>query len=122
LTPGSDPDRIPGLQLHAAQTSAGEAAQEVGPEDLGFRWPDRHAQHLAPAIAVDTDRDGDSDRDNAPGTAYLEVGGVDPDVGPVAFERAVEERLHTFVDLLAHPADLALRDATHPHRPDEIID
>ena len=54
--------------------------------------------------------------------AHFDVGRVEPDIGPVAFERAVEEGLDPFVDLLAQPGDLALRDAGSAHRLDEIVD
>ena len=37
-------------QLHAAQPAPGEAAQEPGPEGLGLRRADRHAEDLAPAL------------------------------------------------------------------------
>jgi len=97
-------------QLDAAQAATGEAAQEVGPEGLGLRRADRHAEHLAPTVAVDPDGDGNGnrDRDDATVLADLEVGGVDPQIRPVALDRAVEERLYPDVDLLAQPADLAL--------------
>src|SRR6202008_294444 len=65
-------------ELHAAQAAAREAAQELGPEGLGLRRADRHAEHLAPAVAVDAHGNGDGDRDDAAGLAHLEVGGVDP--------------------------------------------
>ena len=51
-------------ELDAAQTPPGEFAQEVGPEGLGFRRADGQAQHLAPAVAVDADRDDHRDRDD----------------------------------------------------------
>ena len=54
--------------------------------------------------------------------AHLHVGRVDPQIRPVALDRAVEEGLHLLVDLLAQPADLALGDAGHAHRLDQIID
>ena len=38
-----------------------------------------------------------------PPLAHLQVGGVDPEIGPVAFDRPVEEGLHLAVDLLAQP-------------------
>jgi hypothetical protein len=81
-----------------------------------------HAQHLAPAVAVDADRDDHGDRDDAAGLAHLQVGGVDPEIGPVALDRPVEEGLHPLVDLLAQPADLALGDAAHAHRLDQVVD
>lgn len=90
------------------KTAPGQAAQKIGPEDLGFRRADRHAEHLAPTIAVHTDRDGDGDRDDTPRLPHLQVGGVDPHVGPIALDGTVEERLHALVDLLTQAAHLAL--------------
>ena len=43
--------RVGDDQLHAAQAAAGELAQELGPERLGFGGPIVHAEHLAPAVA-----------------------------------------------------------------------
>lgn len=51
---------------------------------------------------------------------HLEAGGVDPEVWPVAFERAGEERLHLAVDIGTEPADLAYADPRHPHGLDQI--
>ena len=92
-------------QLDAAQAAARELAQELGPERLGLGRADVHAEHLAPAVAVDADRDDHRDRDDAAVLAHLHVGGVDPEIRPVALDRPVEEGLHLVVDLLAQPAD-----------------
>jgi hypothetical protein len=53
---------------------------------------------------------------------YLHIGRVDPQVRPVALDRAIEEGGHALVDFLAKPAHLALGDAVHPQRLDQIID
>ena len=50
------------------------------------------------------------------------VGRVQPEVRPVALDRAVEKGLHPAVDLLAQARDLALGDAAHPHGLDQLID
>ena len=81
-------------QLDAAQAAPRELAQELGPEGLGLRGADIHAQHLAPAVGVDADRDDHRHRDDAAVLARLHVGGVDPQIGPVALDRPVEEGLH----------------------------
>ena len=78
-------------QLHAAQAAPSKLAQEFGPERLGLRRADVHAQHLAPPIGVDPDGDDHRDRNDAMVAANFHVGRVEPDVGPVVFERAVEE-------------------------------
>jgi len=72
---------------------------------------DVHAEHLAPAVGVDAHRHDDRDRDDAAGLADLHVGGVDPQIRPVALDRPVEEGLHPLINLLAEPAHLALGDA-----------
>jgi hypothetical protein len=47
-------------ELYAPQSAPGKAAQEVGPERLGFRGTNIEAKDLAPAIAVDADGDDGS--------------------------------------------------------------
>jgi hypothetical protein len=54
--------------------------QEVGPDRLRFRCADLQAQHLAPAVGIDADRDDHGDRDDAPTTAHLQIRRVDPQV------------------------------------------
>ena len=81
-----------------------------------------NAEHLAPAVRVDVDRDDHRDRDDAMVAAHLHVGGVEPDIRPVALQRPVEERFDLVVDLLAQPADLALRNARSAHGLDEVVD
>jgi hypothetical protein len=83
---------------------------------------DIHPQHLAPAVAADGDRDDDRGRDDAPADAAFEVSRVEPQIGPIAFQRPVEKGLDPAVDLPAQPADLALRDTAHPHRLDHGVD
>ncbi len=109
-------------ELHPAQAAAGELAEEGGPEGLGLGRTDVHAEDLAAAVGVDADRDDHRHRDDPPVLPYLQIGRVDPQVGPVAFQRAVEEGAHPLVDLGAETAHLALRDAAHPERLDEVVD
>src|SRR5436190_22101594 len=59
---------------------------------------------------------------NATATANLQIGGVDPDVGPVALDRPLEEGLHLAIDLLAQPADLAFGHAAGAHGLDQVVD
>src|SRR5467141_3166384 len=109
-------------ELDAPQTAPREFAQEVGPEGLGFRRADRQAQHLAPAIAIDADRDDHRDRDDVAVAARLHIGRIQPDIGPLALERTVEKGHDLAVDLAAQPRYLALRDAGHAHRTDQLVD
>ena len=52
-------------QLDATQAAAGQLAQECRPERLGLGGADIHAENLAPAIAVDANRNDHGDRDDA---------------------------------------------------------
>lgn len=91
-------------QLYAAKPAAGELAQERRPERLGLGRADIHAQNLAPAVTVDADGDDYRNRHDAAILAHLHVGGIDPQIRPIAFDRAGEERLHLVVDLAAEPS------------------
>ena len=97
-------------------------AQEGRPERPGLRGADRRAEHLAPAVGVDRHRDYDGDGDDAPRLAELHVGGVDPQVRPVALDRARREGVDALVDLLAQARDLGLADAGHAHGLDQLVD
>jgi hypothetical protein len=108
-------------QLDPAQATAGELAQERRPKRLGVGGANVHAENFAPAITVDADRDNHRNRHDAAILAHLHVGGVDPQIRPVALDRAAEERLHLVVDLRAQPAHLALGDAVHAHRMHQIV-
>src|SRR5712692_4241048 len=89
---------------------------------LGLAVDDRHAEHLAPPVGVDTDGDDDRDRDDVVIAPCLDVGGVEPDIGPLALDRATEEGLHPLVDLAAQPRYLALANAFQAHRTHQIVD
>ena len=98
-------------QLHAAQPAPGQRAQELGPEGLGLRRADRHAQDLAAALVVDGHSHGHRDRDDASGLAHLHVGGVEPQIGPVALQRSIEEAVDLIVDLPPHSLETWLLEA-----------
>jgi hypothetical protein len=74
-------------QLDAAQSAAGELAHEGGPERLGLGGPDVHAENLTPPVIVDADRDNRRYRDDAAILPDLHIGGVDPQIRPVALDR-----------------------------------
>lgn len=44
----------------------------------------------------------------------LDVGGVQPNIRPIALDGTGAEGVHALVDLAAKPGDLALADAFHP--------
>lgn len=88
-------------QFGTSQAPAGLRAQELRPNRLGLRSADLHAQNFAPTVTVDADSNYNGDRDNAPATANLQIGGVDSQIWPVALDRPVQEGLDLAVDLLA---------------------
>ena len=94
------------------------SVQKVSASEAPMSMP----EHLAPAVRGDADGDDHRHRDDPPVLAHLQVGGIDPEVGIVALDRPVQERLHPFVDLGAEPADLALRDAAMPSALHQVVD
>ena len=80
------------------QAAAGQWAQEVKPEGIGFRGAEAHAQHIPPAVSVDARGDDHPRRDDAALLADLDVCGVGPDRGTVALDQTVEEGGDLVVD------------------------
>jgi len=74
-----------------AQAAPGQLPEEGRPEGLGFGRADIHAKTFPPAIGVDANGDNDGDRDDAAVLPDLHVGRVDPQIGPIALDRPVEE-------------------------------
>ena len=109
-------------QLDAAQAAAGELTQERSSERLGLGGADIKPENLAPSVAVDADRNVSRRLRLYGRLAHFDVGGVDPQIQPVALDRPTKEGLHLVIDLLAQPADPALGDAAHSHRLDQIVD
>ena len=60
--------------------------------------------------------DAHRDRDDPAVLAHFHISRVDPQVGPVALDRAIEEGADALVDLFAQAADLALGDTRHAKR------
>src|SRR3954452_21889551 len=79
------------------------------------------ADDLPLALSVGGYGDYRRHRDDAAAFALFEVGGVKPEVGPLADERAIEERPDPVVDVLAQLADGALADPGPPHRLHQVI-
>ncbi len=109
-------------QLDAAQAAPGKRTKELDPEGLSLAVADRHAQHLAPAVVVDANSNDDGNRDDAVVATGFDVGGIEPNIGPLALDRSVQEGLNPLVDLAAQPGYLALADPRHAHRLDQIVD
>jgi hypothetical protein len=57
-----------------------------------------------------------------PAWRTFHIGGVNPQIRPVAFDRPRQEGRDPLVDLLAQARDLAFGDAAHPHGLDQIVD
>ena len=73
------------------------------------------AEPLAPAVLVHRDGHYDGAADDPPVLAELQVGGVEPEIGPSALDGAREGRPDPLVDVRAEPAHLALGDAPTAH-------
>ena len=86
------------------------------------RRADVKADDLPFALGVRGHGDYRRDRDDAAALALLQVGRVQPQIGPLAVERAVEEGADPLVDVLAELADGALGDPGQPHRLHQVVD
>jgi len=95
-------------QLDAGEAPRLERAQEVHPESLGLRWPEPQADDLSSSVGVGGHCDYGGNRDDPAALAGLEVGGIEPQIGPLAFERSVQELVHPFIDVLAQLGNGAL--------------
>ena len=69
-------------QLHAAQATIGQGAQEVGPERFGLGGAGGDAQNLALAVLVDRDGHYHGTAHNPATIARLHVSRVEPEIGP----------------------------------------
>ena len=108
-------------ELDAAQAPAGELAQERRPKGLGLGGAGVEPQHLAPAVAVGAHRDDHSGRDDPAGLADLQVGRVDPQIGPRPLNGPGQKGVHALVDLLTETAHLALGNARGAHGLDQVV-
>jgi hypothetical protein len=108
-------------QLHPGQAAAPQGAEEVQPERFRLGTAHRHVKDLAAAVGVHPNGDGDGHRHDPPGLPHLHVGRVQPEVGPIALDRARQEIPHPLVDLGAEPGHPAFADALHAHRADEVV-
>jgi hypothetical protein len=109
-------------QLDASQPASRQALQKARPEGLGLRGADVQPDDLASAVAVGGHSDYCRDRDNAAAFALLQVGGVEPQIRPLAGERPVEKGMDALVNLFAELGNLRLADPRQPHRLHQIVD
>ena len=82
-------------QLDSAQATPIQAAQELSPKRLSLTGADFEAQDLALALCVDPHSDYYGHTHDATSFSGFDIGGVDPKVGPVALNDAIEEGAHT---------------------------
>src|SRR5207247_2548481 len=105
-------------EAHTLQAAAAEVAEQLGPEGLRLGLAQVEGDHLAPAALVY--RVGDHERLRADVTAVsdLHLFRVQPEIGVVALERPLPERLDQLVEratesrdaVLAHSLDTELLD------------
>jgi|ERR1700712_358394 len=79
-----------------------------------------HSKHFAASVGVDANRDDHRDRDDVMVTPRFDVGRIEPHVRPLALDRPGQEGLHPSVDLAAETRDLALADAIHAERLNQV--
>ena len=109
-------------QLDPAQARRARLLRKLDPEGFGLRRADVQPDNLASAIAVDRHSDYRGDRDNAAALALLQVGGVEPQIRPLAGQWPIEKSMHPLVDLFAPLGNLRLADPRQPHRLHQIVD
>ena len=114
--------RVADDQPDPSQAAGAQGPQELRPERLGFRGADAQADDFPAALGVGGHSDYRGDRHDPAALAHLEVGGVEPDIGPFAGQRAVQELADALVDVLAQLRHRALRDAVQPHRLHQLVD
>jgi hypothetical protein len=90
----------------AGEPALHEATEERGPEGLGLGGADMQAHDLAPPVGVRRDGEYGGDGDDASALADLQVGGVEPQIGPLAIQGPGEEGADALVDVLGTVRDL----------------
>ena len=106
----------------APQAANAQGSKELGPECLGLGRADTEADDLTASLGVGGHGDYCGDWYDPSALAHLQIGGVEPEIGPFAGERAVQELADTFVDVLAQLRHRALRNAAQPHGLHQLID
>ena len=103
------------------QAAADQALEERRPEGLGLTGADVQPDDLAFALGVGRHSDDRRNRDDAAAFPLLEVSRVQPQIRPIADQRAIQEGIHPVVDVLAQLAHRAFADAPQPHRLHQVV-
>lgn len=88
------------------------------------RRPSTARQGIAqrcPERGIGSDGDYGCDADNPATLAHLEIGRVEPDVGPFPGKSAVQELANAFIDVLAELRHRAFRDALQTYRLHQLV-
>src|ERR1051326_5845750 len=113
--------RITGHEFDTGQTARHQAAQERMPERTILTRSDIEPEDLTLSVLVDADGDDDRHTDDAVLLPDLHKGRIQLHIGVRAIEFARAKALYLRVQCLAQPADLALRDAAHAKRLDQVV-
>ena len=109
-------------QSDTAKAAGAQRAKELGPERLGLGRADAQTDDFPAPLGVGGHGDYGRDWHDAPALAHLQIGGIQPDIGPFAGQRTVQELADPLVDVLAQLRHRALRDPAQPHGLHRIID
>ena len=101
--------RIGDDQLHAAQAALDQALEEGRPKGLGLRRADVQADDLAVPLGIAGHSDYRRHRHDAAALALAQVGRVEPEIGPIAGQRPIQEGANPLVDVCS--ASTMLSDA-----------
>jgi hypothetical protein len=94
--------------------SARERRKDL-PEGFGFGRTDGQPQHLTASLRVGAGGDYHGDIDDAATLADPHIGGVNPHIPPLTFDRPGEEGVDAFVNIANEAGHLAPGDAFHAH-------
>ena len=108
-------------QPYPTKTAGLQGAQELSPEGFCLGRPHAQANDFPASFGVGGHGDYRGDRHDAPALAQFQIGGVQPDMGPLASQRAVEELANALVDIFAQLRDSAFRDAAQPNGLHQLV-
>lgn len=113
--------RVGDHQLHAREAALEQLLEEGGPERLGLARAKVQADNLPSALAVDRDGDYGGDADDPSALSDLQVGSVQPEIRPLACQRALQEAVDALIDLFAQLGDPGLVEAREAHGLSQLV-